>query len=326
MLPMKVHRHALFFSAFAAGAVLAGCETDSERLNAGPQPDTTTRLIITNDIRTPLYLRLVPARAQGRHFASVRDAQDRLLERVRNPCLPECPSTQPVACTEEEVSPELVELAPGESFEELWDDTTWSLVQDGQTSCTEQARVPPAPLKVEFCWGYGAVEGELIQEVCSTVEFSPLKGERVEFVVRDEAPANVRFELENQSAQTVLIYLGTGCSSAAGWVQVIDGKENILYRQPDCSICMCGDDCFVCDCAALSPVEFSPGSTKAEEWDGSYYKTVQSSTDPECRAPATAAGDLTARFCVIDTRSSLLSCEDVAFTLGVDRVVRYSYR
>lgn len=143
-----------------------------------------------------------------------------------------------------------------------------------------------------------------------------------------EAPQSVRFELENTSGQIVLIEPGTGCSSAAGWVQVLDGAENILPREHDCAICLCSaPDCFACNCLAIEPVELDPGEVEIEEWDGSYYRTAAMPASAACMEKTDApAGALIARFCVIDSRSSLLSCEDVPFTLGVDRVVRFQYR
>ncbi len=141
----------------------------------------------------------------------------------------------------------------------------------------------------------------------------------------------INFGLKNESGAPIYAYLsveGSGaCSGLPSWLSIERGGEVVRVGE-DCSFCICGEPCSVCnvDCDGppnASRAALADGEMRSFAWDGRVWSM---DTEANCQAPEVAAGEtLKATICYgvefldgeneHDGKIADPICETIEFTL-----------
>lgn len=292
-----------------------GCSNALENLSGHPRETTFT---LRNTLSQSIFIEV--GDLQSPHFVNIIDPTGAPVTRFQNSCFNVC--GQPRSeCKASPSLPAIREIKAGETFTETWDSSVWKLIEDNQNQlCSQQTFASDLPHTAQFCWSYARVNEALDSQVCAQRRFIPGQSEVVEQTVVDAPAQPITFELENQAARDIDIYQTTGCGGAAGWVIVRDPSGAIVQREYDCSFCLCGNTCAICDCAGPIISTLSPGQVATERWDGIFL--APDATSEHCLEPAVAHGSFTADFCW-SVGETPTRCQSMQFTLGSDTTLRF---
>jgi hypothetical protein len=246
------------------------------------------------------------------------------------------------ACPEACPLPTVQSVEPGTRVEWAWSGYRWVDDRASDRDC-ERREIPSIgdPIRVHVCWSDSlqgtSGQGRSVHDpTCREVTFD-YGTSRAGHTVEAEENGPPIFKLTNSTDRAVRVMTTSDCrTNPREWISVIDG-QNRLELTSSCAQCQCesvgGDTgCLVClrVCQPANWRMLRSDETTTHQWDGVGWAPSQKSGTQCVERTSVSVGDpLAARFCWTEQTDGAvdpdaMTCTDVDFTYGSDRIVRYS--